>query len=121
MTKIIIVDDDEASNYLTELIIKSVDANCKIQSFTNPKEVIDTINLLEIDENTILLLDLNMPEMNGWEFLDKFENTGKICKFFILTCSSSITEKENLEKYPNIKYFFTKPLAKQNIEFFLKN
>lgn len=121
MKKIVLIDDDSTSNYLTELIISSVTSEYSIVSFTNPIELLQRINELEIDSNTIMILDLNMPEIDGWEFINRFNHKGLNCNFFILTSSSSVVEKENAKKFPQVKYFFTKPLSKENVEFFLNN
>ena len=120
MSKIIIIDDDATSNFLTELIITSVCNNCEIISFTNPIEALSNMSTIDVNPETILLIDINMPEINGWEFIKRFERTGKICKFFILTSSSNIIEQENIKKYKNVIYYFTKPLTKENVIEFIK-
>ena len=66
-----------------------------------------------------MMLDLNMPEIDGWEFINRFNQTGLNCNFFILTSSSSVVEKENAKNFPQVKYFFTKPLSTNDVEFFL--
>jgi len=119
MSKIIIIDDDATSNYLTELMIKSVCNNCEIISFTNPIEALSNMSTIEVNPETILLIDINMPEINGWEFIKRFEKMGKICKFFILTSSSKIIEQENINKYKNVKYYFTKHLMQEDVREFI--
>ena len=119
MKKIVLIDDDSTSNYLSELVISSVTSDYAIISFTNPVELLQKINELEIDEDTIMMLDLNMPEIDGWEFINRFNQTGLNCNFFILTSSSSVVEKENAKNFPQVKYFFTKPLSTNDVEFFL--
>lgn len=119
MNKIVIIDDDDTSNYITELMIKSVDSTCEIKCFSNPKIVLDQIKELGIDKETIILLDLNMTDMNGWEFLDIFERSGTGCKYVILLASSDINESEKIKKYPTIKYFFIKPFSICNLKSFM--
>ncbi len=119
MKKIVLIDDDSTSNYLSELVISSVTSDYAIISFTNPVELLQQIKELEIDEDTIMILDLNMPEIDGWEFINRFNKTGLYCNFFILTSSSNVFEKENAKNYPQVKYFFTKPLSTKDVEYFL--
>lgn len=119
MKKIILIDNDSTSNYLTELIISSITSDYSIISFTNPIEILQHISELGIDDDTIIILNLNMPEIDGWEFIKRFNQTVVHCNFFILTSSSSIVGKENAKKFPQVKYVFTKPLTKKDVELFL--
>jgi CheY-like chemotaxis protein len=119
MKKIILIDDDSTSNYLTELIISSVTKEFEIISFTNPIEMLQQINKLKINKDTIIILDLNMPEIDGWEFINSFNHTRLNCDFCILTSSTSVIEKENAKKHQQVKYVFTKPLTKKDAELFL--
>lgn len=119
MKKIFIIDDDSTSNYLSGVVISSVSKDCEIISYTNPVTFLASLKQLKIDQETILLLDLNMPQMDGWEFMNQFEKMGLECQFFILTSSFTIFEGENVKKYPFVKGFVKKPLTKKDVEFIL--
>ncbi|HAP00543.1 MAG TPA: hypothetical protein DCQ93_01340 [Bacteroidetes bacterium] len=72
----IIIDDDPTSVELTTMTIKNSIENPLISAFTNAKEALsflETDFATEIGYSTIVLLDLDMPVMNGWSFLDRFD------------------------------------------------
>ncbi|MEO1254002.1 MAG: response regulator, partial [Bacteroidota bacterium] len=68
----------------------------------------------------IILLDLNMPGMNGWEFLDHYEKIPLEKRLntvlAILTTSVNPDDKIKAQKRPTVKEFFSKPLKKEHIE-----
>jgi CheY-like chemotaxis protein len=116
--KIIIIDDDPTSNYISEFILSSIYATSEIISFVNPVVALEKLPKMELDAESIILLDLNMPEMNGYEFVDLLEEKGIECKIVILTCSKNLMDKEYSKKYDRIKGFLSKPLTQDNIGMF---
>uniref|UniRef100_UPI002634EE49 response regulator n=1 Tax=Algoriphagus sp. TaxID=1872435 RepID=UPI002634EE49 len=71
MLTIVLIDDDPISTFVTEkLIAKNVNQPCQFYKYQSAKAALGEI--YEINPN-YLFLDLNMPEMTGWDFLDKFE------------------------------------------------
>ena len=69
--------------------------------------------------HTILLLDINMPVMSGWEFLERFDNLSNDVKdlFKIYILSSSVDERDKQRSYANknVSAFMVKPLVKDNV------
>ncbi len=75
-SRYIIIDDDDISIELTTMTIKSSVNNPTINTFKNAKEALDFLSgefSNQINYNTIILLDLDMPEVNGWSFLDSYD------------------------------------------------
>lgn len=68
----------------------------------------------------IILLDLNMPIMDGWEFLEAFTplkmNLAKQPKICILSSSINPADREKSKIYPEVIEFFTKPLQEEKLE-----
>lgn len=116
--KIIIIDDDPTSNYISEFILSSMYTNSEIVSFINPLLALEILPTMSLDPNCIILLDLNMPEMNGYEFVDALEEKGVQCKIVILTCSKNLMDQEYSKKYEQIKGFLSKPLTQDKIDMF---
>jgi CheY-like chemotaxis protein len=116
--KIIIIDDDPTSNYISEFILSSMYSDVDIVSFINPLEALDRLPAMDLASDSIILLDLNMPEMNGYEFVDSLEAKEVDCKIVILTCSKNLMDKEYSKKYEQIKGFISKPLTQDNIDVF---
>ena len=116
-----LVDDDATSNLISELNIKKIDPQAKIFSFNVPEDALQQVKEICIPEETacVLFLDVNMPTMTGWEFLEKFEEIcpaiRSLIQVYILT--SSIEDfNEEKEKYPWVKGFLSKPLMREKLE-----
>jgi len=118
MVKIVLIDDDPISTFVTEkLISKNIQIPCEIFKFDRASVALE--NIYNINPN-YLFLDLNMPEMNGWEFLDIF--TPQISpEIYIL--SSSVDEKDITKAmdYVNVKQYLSKPLIKKYVKSIFQN
>lgn len=119
----IIVDDDRINNFISRLTILRHDKTADIQLFTDPELALagfaETIRDTGDHLETIILLDINMPVMNGWMFLDEFSNFPEDIhkKFIIYMLSSSIdrADMERSEKHLLITDFLCKPLSKSHL------
>ena len=119
--KYIIVDDDLFSNVLSNRVIKKAFAETDVITFNIAEEGLAYIQNKPRDSfgSTILLLDINMPTITGWEFLEQFEKFGHEIQppISIYMFSSSINQhdkdKANTNKF--IKGFISKPLKIETI------
>lgn len=107
MKRIMLVDDDHINNFLTRRILSNLHGGLDIVAYTNPAEALTNIEGFRPD---IIFLDLNMPVMNGWQFLEEFRAFG--LKIPVLILSSSIDPLEQIKtmSYPEVKGFLLKPL-----------
>lgn len=125
----ILVDDDPVNNLLSEIFIESVFPKSNITSFTDPKLGLEhTLTVLATQEesNSILFLDLIMPQMSRWEFLDHFEKAVALeknrIKIYILSSSVNPADKEKARQNPHIRDFVEKPLSEEVLKsLFLKS
>jgi CheY-like chemotaxis protein len=119
--KYIIVDDDPFNNMICCMIIKRTLGEVDTKTFTVPEE-----GLIFIQKkykfslnHTILLLDINMPTLTGWEFLERYEKLSEKVKtqINIYLHSSSLNQidrdKAKANKY--VKDFISKPLNSETI------
>ncbi|WP_299153619.1 response regulator [uncultured Christiangramia sp.] len=65
MSKIYLVDDQPISNFITKKLLEIEGYRGTVKDFTNPCEAMEFVSE---DRDAIIFLDLNMPEMNGWNF-----------------------------------------------------
>ena len=115
--KILIIDDDQVNNLICTRIIKEYDQKIEVASVTSGAKALTLLKNF-IDEDSLpnlILLDINMPIMNGWEFLDEYRklNPGslKTIDLYMLTSSRFYQNTALDEKYIEVKEFLTKPLT----------
>src|SRR5687767_1028183 len=93
---ILVIDDDEPTNFFTRMIIEQCDCTDHIKVVESAQEALEylTRSVSGNDEQypcpDLILLDINMPAMNGWEFLEEYkklsnEKKGKIMIVMLTT------------------------------------
>lgn len=115
-----VVEDDRITATITQFIIKK-DLRCPlVQTFSNGQLAFDQLKTVVQTGDRVpdlILLDLNMPLMDGWEFLDAFGTlplAQEVC-VFILTSSIQQEDVEKATHYKEVKGYFSKPLGKENV------
>jgi response regulator of citrate/malate metabolism len=116
---ILLIDDSEMDNYISEFIITKSNRVEKINIFNSPIEALEYIGMLQSNHEKfpdVIFLDINMPDMDGFGFLDEFskfsENLIKETSVFMLTSSSNPNDIKRALKYPVVKKYFIKPFSK---------
>ena len=120
---IFLIDDDALVNFLNQEIIKDSHPDKKVRSFESATEAIEVIKeMLNTSDSKLpqlILLDINMPVMDGWEFLDIFdqlpENKTKDCKIIMHTSSIDPRDIEKAKTYKAVVDYMTKPLNLQSL------
>jgi len=106
--RIHLIDDDPLNNLINKKLIARVLPDAVVTDDVNAKEALEKIrNEFNPD---VILLDLNMPGMNGWEFLEHFQKLGKEITIYILTSSIDSADYRKAEKYKSVKKYIEKPL-----------
>lgn len=119
--KYIIVDDDQLSCTLCDMTIKKALGETDVKIFTIPE---DGLAYIQNDHSnsfgsTILLLDLNMPTITGWEFLEQFEKFSDEIQapisIYLLSSSVDQRDKDKAKANKSVKGFISKPLSSEII------
>lgn len=117
MSKVFIIDDDPIHQRIAQIMITKHQLYDEFVSYTEASKAIEFLedNYSNIEFlPDVILLDLNMPVMDGWEFLESFEkikpNLLKEIRIFIV--SSSVDEKDisRSQSYSTVNGFISKPL-----------
>ena len=108
VSSIVLVDDDEIFNFVNEKIIRKYHAEAQIKSYLNPLEALEAIRIAPPD---LIFLDINMPLMNGWEFLEAMDRHGIDCEVLILSSSIDKKDIEKAESYSRVSGYISKPLT----------
>ncbi len=120
-----IIDDDEITIYLADNIMKKVNFCEKVEKFTDGMDAINRLKFaLEVNENVpdVVLFDLDMPHIDGWEFIEEFSKLPfrKEIPAFIFTSSMDNEDIEKSKHYDAIKGYIIKPLNVQKINKILR-
>ncbi len=110
--KIMLIDDAEIANIIMKKLITFLLLDVEVYDFTNPDEAYEA--LPAINPN-LIFLDLNMPWLNGWDFLEKMKTDNYNYKVVIVTSSTSYIDKERCTDFPNVIDYFEKPVSKEQI------
>ena len=112
--RIFLVDDDKIFLSLAKLILDSVfpDVDKK-----KKKNGLEGLKILEEKRPNLIFLDINMPVMDGWEFLSELGKRHHALPFQIIITSSSVDpeDRQKAELHPLVKGFIEKPITKEKI------
>jgi response regulator RpfG family c-di-GMP phosphodiesterase len=123
-SQFILIDDDPMNNLICKLTIEMTLGQTDVKAFVNPESGLEYIQTYFSDStnevSALLLLDINMPIMSGWEFLEMFDNLSFEVKDRVKICilSSSIDERDKERSYANknVLDFLVKPLTDKDIQ-----
>lgn len=107
-----LVDDQKMANFITRKLIEVTGFSTEVVDYTVPQEALLDLSNTNPD---LIFLDLNMPEVNGWQFLEVLTEKQNQTQVVIVTSSTSIHDKEKAQKYAQVIDFLEKPLTKNTI------
>jgi CheY-like chemotaxis protein len=120
---ILFIDDDEPTNFLNKMVVEQYDCVREIHVVQGGQEALDYLsgNSLRPD---LIFLDINMPAMDGWEFLDLYRNLPGEKKAHIvlimLTTSLNPDDKKRTRHIPEVSGFENKPLVQSGLDDLLR-
>ena len=116
-----IIDDDKLTVKLISILVSKNKFCEEIQSFDNAQHAIDKLKQNASNNGVLpdaILLDLNMPVMDGWQFLDEFVllPIKKEISIFIMTSSIDPVDIEMAKKYKIVKDYVEKPITSKKLD-----
>lgn len=123
MSKIslLLIDDDEINIFIISKIVEKTGFNVEICAKHNGQLAIDYIKELVANQQQLphlILVDINMPILNGWEFIEAYEQLGIEAHNDMYMLSSSVYENdiEKAKSYASVKGFISKPLPTDRLK-----
>lgn len=117
LERILLIDDDVNTNFYNRILLSQANVCEEILEFQNANEGLDYIK--EGHSVNMILLDINMPIMNGWQFLEAYEQLDETQKdaVIVVMLTSSIDEddQEKAAMYDSVKKFIRKPITPELI------
>ncbi len=112
--KIILIDDSFTTNFLNQMVIERSKYDQPVETFQNPQEAINSIQNEHAESAELLIfVDINMPELDGWQVVKRLEEIGIVKQNVIVMLTSSIdpSDEQRALSCSGIHSFRTKPLT----------
>ncbi len=123
LNNLLLIDDDDTTHFICENVIKEEEITQNFTGLKNGKQAIDFFRDLlkqNMKAPELILLDINMPVMNGWEFLEAFSEEFKDkfpeTRIYMLTSSLDPLDLTHSKNYENVIGYMNKPLIKERVE-----
>lgn len=119
-----LVDDDELSNFVNERIIKTEQFADTVVTFTNAGDALAALNAVGGQQlhaaPAIIFLDMDMPGLDGWDFLEGFkqlpQNLKKKIRVYMLSSSIFENDVQRARCYECLSDFISKPLTQDGLK-----
>lgn len=119
---ICVIDDNDVYQFVMKNSINKLNPNIKILAYLNGEEGIESLK--EMIENKqplpdVILLDINMPIMDGWEFMNEFikikPKLPRVMPIYLTTSSLDASDIDKAKSYEDITGFLSKPIDRHTL------
>ena len=122
---VLLIDDDEPTNFLNNMFIEETNCSRHIVIKESGQAALEYLSDNEHSEDSnepfpeLIFIDINMPSMDGWEFLEKYKKLKKANsdKIIIIMLTTSLNPDDALRAYqvPEVSGFENKPLTTEKV------
>lgn len=123
-----LIDDDQVFQFITSKTLKKINPSVNIEKFLDGEEGMNRIkgclqNQKELPD--VVLLDINMPFLNGWEFLKEFQTIEhqleKEVHIYMLTSSDDPDDLKRAKEFSELSGYLIKPVTEQELEVLIRD
>jgi CheY-like chemotaxis protein len=115
-----VIDDDEIYQMIIKKLIARSDVFEDAEFYTNAIDVLEGLSRAQIFLPDVILLDINMPHMDGWQFLERlkqvYPDIACHTRIFIVSSSIAYSDKERAASFAEVSDFLTKPLTVKKLQ-----
>ena len=116
---ILLIDDDEPTNFLNRMVIEEVDCASRVEIMQSARDALkyltNTTPEGDYPRPDLVFLDINMPAMDGWEFIEKYNQLPELqkAKIIVVMLTTSFNPEDELKarKIAGVSGFKNKPLT----------
>lgn len=118
--KVAIIDDDSIFQFTTKVKFEKLNLASEVLIFNDGEEILDYIKTTSIENlPSILLLDINMPIVDGWDFLELYKEIDKEkrdrMKIYMLSSSINPEDVKKAESNEFVTDYITKPIRDEDL------
>lgn len=119
LTCILLIDDDEPTNFLNRMVIEELNCSERIEIMQNARDALKYLGSSDTTNHyarpDLIFLDINMPAMDGWEFIEKYNQLAEEqkAKIVVVMLTTSFNPEDELkaQRIAGIAAFRNKPLT----------
>ena len=115
LSRLWFIDDDPINNFICTSLVTACDAQAEVTSFLLVREALDRLSK-PIPGPDLIFLDLNMPELDGWDFLDAYQAQAGSAHVVVLTSSPHEEDRLRARCYACVLDYVTKPLSQEYLK-----
>ena len=123
----VIIDDTELDHFIARKMFRNANRKFRLKSFTDATQALEQIIACDIDKDArviMIFLDIYMPMMDGFEFIEEFEKLDKAIqdKYYVaaLTSSRDIFDISRINSYRSFKAVIAKPMTAEELSSLIK-
>jgi len=123
-----LIDDDQVFQFVTSKTLKKINPDVKVEKFLDGEQGIDRIkNSIDNQKGLpdVVLLDINMPFLNGWQFLKEFrsieDKIEKEVHIYMLTSSDDPEDLEKAKQFSELSGYLIKPVTEDELEVLIRD
>jgi len=126
---VLVIDDDEPTNFFARMVLEESGCVNHIKIVQSGREALDYLAKSETGNPDpdfpgpdLIFLDINMPAMDGWEFLEEYKKLNIAGRIIVVMLTTSLFPEDELkaEKMPEISGFENKPLTAEKVTLVFK-